>query len=209
MSGSASERVAVVTASARSLPALMYSIDAVVDVEHHLHLSAEQVGKRGRRAAIRHVNHVDAGHHLEQLAGNMWTRCRCRRRHVDLARIGLGVGDELGNRLAGTDGFTTMTLGIAHDARDRRDVADEIEIELVVERRVDRVRRNDQEKRVAVRRRTHDRLGGDIAAGAGPVLDDEWLAEPLRQPLTHQARDDVGRAARRQSRRSSAPAAIG
>ena len=37
----------------------------------------------------------------------------------------------------------------------------------------------------------HDRLGGDIAAGARPVLDDEWLAEPLRQPLTHQARGDV------------------
>ena len=88
-----------------------------------------------------------------------------------------------------------MTQGTRHDARDRRDVADEIEIELVVERRVDRVRRADQEERVAVRRRAHDRLGGDIAAGARPVLDDEWLAEPLRQPLTDQAREDVGRAA--------------
>ena len=85
--------------------------------------------------------------------------------------------------------------GAADDARDRRDVADEIEIELVVERRVDRVRRTDQEERVAVRRRTHDRLGGDIATGARPVLDDEWLAEPLRQPLTHQAREDVVRTA--------------
>ena len=96
-----------------------------------------------------------------------------------------------GTVLAGTDGLTTMTKGHADDARDRRDVADEIEIELVVERRVDRVRRIDQEQRVAVRRRTHDRLGADIAAGARPVLDDEWLAEPLRQPLTHQAREDV------------------
>ena len=100
-----------------------------------------------------------------------------------------------GTVLAGTDGLTTMTIGHADDARDRRDVADEIEIELVVERRVDRVGRTDQEERIAVRRRTHDRLGGDIAAGARPVLDDELLAEPLRQPLTDQARDDVGRAA--------------
>ena len=106
-----------------------------------------------------------------------------------------------GTVLAGTDGFTTMTMGHSDDARDRRDVADEIEVELVVERRVDRVRRTDQEQRVAVRRRAHDRLGADIAAGARPVLDDELLAKPLRQPLTHQARDDVGRAARRQSRR--------
>ena len=57
----------------------------------------------------------------------------------------------------------------------------------------------DQQKRVAVRRRSHDRLGADIAAGARPVLDDEWLPEPLRQPLTDQARDDVGRAAGRKA----------
>ena len=64
-----------------------------------------------------------------------------------------------GTVLAGNDGFTTMTMGHAHDAGDRRDVADEIEIELVVERRVDRVARADQQQRVAVRRRAHDRLG--------------------------------------------------
>ena len=53
----------------------------------------------------------------------------------------------------------------------------------------------DQQQRVAVGGSAHDRLGGDIAAGAGPVLDDEWLAKPLRQPLTHQARDNVWHAA--------------
>ena len=53
----------------------------------------------------------------------------------------------------------------------------------------------DQEQRVAVGGRAHDRLGADIAAGARPVLDDELLAEPLRQPLADQARDDVVRAA--------------
>ena len=37
------------------------------------------------------------------------------------------------------------------NARHRRDVADEIEIELVVERRVDRVADVDQEQRIAVR----------------------------------------------------------
>jgi hypothetical protein len=36
---------------------------------------------------------------------------------------------------------------------------------------------------------------GDIGAGTGTVLDDEWLAEPLRQPLCDQAREDVGRPA--------------
>jgi hypothetical protein len=32
---------------------------------------------------------------------------------------------------------------------------------------------------------------GCIAGSARPVLDDEWLAEPLRQRLTYQARDDL------------------
>ena len=76
---------------------------------------------------------------------------------------------------------------------------DEIEIEIVVERRIDGVRRDGQHQRVAVRRRSYDDLGADIAAGARPIVDEEWLPEPLRQPLTDQARDDVGRAAGRNS----------
>src|SRR5262249_17867391 len=38
-------------------------------------------------------------------------------------------------------------------------------------------------------------LSANIASGARSVLDDEWLPEPLRQPLTHQACDDVARPA--------------
>jgi hypothetical protein len=30
-----------------------------------LNLSPEEIGQRGRRPAIRHVEHGDAGHHLE------------------------------------------------------------------------------------------------------------------------------------------------
>jgi hypothetical protein len=71
MSGSAAERVDVVTASARSRPDLMYSIDDDVDSKRHLHLPAEQAGERCPPAPIRHVLHVDAGHHLEQLASDM------------------------------------------------------------------------------------------------------------------------------------------
>ena len=38
-----------------------------------------------------------------------------------------------------------------------------------------------------------------IATSAQLVLDDEWLAEPLRQPLTHQASENVGVAAGREA----------
>ena len=54
------------------------------------------------------------------------------------------------------------------------------------------MRGHDLQQRVAIRRCLGDRLGPDIAAGAGAVLDDELLAEAIRQPLTHQARLDVG-----------------
>ena len=70
-----------------------------------------------------------------------------------------------------------------------------------------RVHRSDKEECVAVRRRVHDRLGTDVAAGARPVVDDELLAESLRQPLTDQARENVGRHRLVETARSSAPAA--
>ena len=71
MSGSASERVAVVTASARSLPALMYSIDEGMLSNMTCTCPPIRSVSAGAVAAIRHVQHVDAGHHLEQFAGHM------------------------------------------------------------------------------------------------------------------------------------------
>ena len=88
-------------------------------------------------------------------------------------------------------------LGRIEDGRDGRNVADEIVIELLVERRVECVVGNDEEQHMTVRRCFHDDFGADISAAARPVLDDEWLAEPLREPLTDQARGDVGNAASR------------
>ena len=130
----------------------------------------------------------------------IWSRFRSRPSHVDLARIGFGISDELRNRFGRNRWIDHHDSGARGNARDRRDVADEIEIEFVVERRVDRVRRTGQEKRITVRWRIHGRFGADIGARARPVLDDELLAEPLREPLTDQTRDDVGSAARRKGR---------
>src|SRR5262249_28957052 len=133
MSGSTGERVAVVTASARSLPPLTYSIDEDM-VANMTCLSAEQINKRGARATIRHMHQVDAGHHLEQFTGNMVSGTDAGRRHLDLAGIGFGMGDELGNRLDRHGWIHLHDKGLAMNARDRRDVADQVEIELVVER---------------------------------------------------------------------------
>ena len=61
-----------------------------------------------------------------------------------------------------------------------------IETEIVVERRVDRVGHRHRQQRIAVGRRLDGGLGADIAAGARPVVDDELLAEPLRQRVGDQ-----------------------
>ena len=66
-----------------------------------------------------------------------------------------------------------------HNVSDWRGVADEIEIELVEKCRTDRVRGNDIEERVAVRRCPHRSFGADFAACTGSILDDEPLTEPI------------------------------
>src|SRR5215472_12763525 len=76
------------------------------------------------------------------------------RRHGDLARIGLGIGDELGNCLGWNRWMHHYDVRLAVNACDRCDVADEIETELVIERCVDGVPPADDEQRVAVRRTT-------------------------------------------------------
>ena len=60
----------------------------------------------------------------------------------------------------------------AHEARDRSDVADEIEVRLLVERGADRVGRRGKQERIAVRRRIDGDFKADIAAGTRPILDD-------------------------------------
>ena len=100
-----------------------------------------------------------------------------------------------GTVLAGTDGLISMTNGARIDARDRCDVADEIEVKFLIQRRVDRGRRGGKQERITIRRRTNDCLGANIGPRAGSIFNDERLAKPLRQPLTDQACENVSRAA--------------
>src|SRR5215472_7960000 len=93
------------------------------------------------------------------------------RRKIDLVRIGFGVGNEFGNSL-GWNGWVHRYQKGPLDDRNGCDVADEIEIEVVGSS----IR---TKERIAVGGRTYDCFGGDIAGGACPVLDDEWLTEPL------------------------------
>src|SRR5262245_65293434 len=98
------------------------------------------------------MHQVHPGHQLEQLAEDMGGSSDPTRRHGELAGIGFGIGDKLGNRLNWNRRIYLQDTGCTDEAGDRHDVADEIEVELVVECRVERVRRMDKEERVTIRR---------------------------------------------------------
>src|SRR5215469_2830850 len=84
-------------------------------------------------------------------------------------------------------------------ARDRRDIAQDIEIELIVERDVPTISRSKLQEGVAIRWRSHDCLGSNIAARTRPVFDDELLTKVLRQPLTEKTCKQVRHTPRRKS----------
>jgi hypothetical protein len=67
-------------------------------------------------------------------------------------------------------------VGKADDACYRNDVADEIEIQFVVDGNVDRIRRGNQEKGMTVGGGAHHDLGCDVAISPRPVFNDERLA---------------------------------
>ena len=127
-----------------------------------------------------HVNQIDAGHRLEQLARNMDRGSDAAGCHVDLSRICFRVSNELGDSVGWNRRIDHHDVGYPHDAGNRCNVADEIETKMIVERGVDRVCRGNQQQRVAIRGSPHNRFGRNVGAGAWPVLDNELLVKPLR-----------------------------
>ena len=158
-------------------------------------LAAEQVGHHLVLAHIGHVNDVDAGHHLEQFDGEIRRRAGGRRADAELAGIGLGIGDEAGDVLRLKRRVHFQHQRDAIDGADRRGVAREVVRQVGEQRRVHGIGRRGEEQRVAVRRGVDDRLGAEIAAGAGLVLDHDGLAERIAQPLRCDPRGDVDLAA--------------
>ena len=103
--------------------------------------------------------------------------------------------DELGNRVGRKGWSYHEHTGRECDTSNRSDVADEIEIRGFVKYRIDDVRGGDHKQRVAVRRGAQHGICADAAAGSRSVLDNERLAQPPREPLSDQARENVGPAA--------------
>ncbi len=141
------------------------------------------------------MNEIEASLKLKELDRDMHRRADAGRCDIDLARIGFRIGDEFG-KCAGRERRIDQKHHRQPDqSGDRGDIAKKIEIEFFVERCIDGVGRDHRQQRVAVRRRAHHGLRGDIAAGAGAALDHERLAQALGEPLPDQSRHQIRRAA--------------
>src|SRR5712672_877502 len=159
--------------------------------EHQVDVTRDEVVDGGRRAAVRHVEHADAGLAAEQLGGEMRGRAGSLRREIELVRIGARIGDEFLHGLGGKIRAHRQGVGDRGHDRDRQECG-RVEIQLLVEQGVDGERRGLRgEQRVAVGLGGVNRLGPDIAGKPAAVLDHHRLAQALAQAVSHDAGDGI------------------
>ncbi len=167
-------------------------------VDGEMRLPANEIGHRRRRAFVGNVGDVESGLGLEQGAQEMRRRAEAGA-VVELARVGLGVGDELRDRLRRHVGPDHHDVRQQRRGRDRDEVLERIDVEARIERGRDAERAGRAEQqRIAVGIGCGCGLEADGGARAGAVLDDHLLAEACRHRLAGQPRHGVDRPARRE-----------
>src|SRR5262249_12223410 len=130
------------------------------------------IGQCRRRAAIGHLLEFDTGLQLKKLGGQMRSRAVALRGARELAGIGLGVGDDVGNACKRNPGIEYQRVRhTAHD--DNGDELGRIEAKPRIKVLVDDERRW---------RRGEQRVpsGSALATGSAPMFP----AAPLRFPTT-------------------------
>ncbi len=132
--------------------------------------------------------------------------------------MGLGVFDKISHvvdaQFGGLLGVHDHHVGHTGHQRDRRKVLLRVIRHLAVQRFVDAMgAHRAHQQGVAIPGGFGHEVGADIAAGTGPVVHDEGLAESLGQLGRHGAGQDVGGAARRKwhddAHRLGRPGALG
>jgi hypothetical protein len=188
------------TATMRSLPALWFSMKSGMEATPGLDLVAQHVAHHRRAAAVGRglqVQLVLAGQHADQEFGD--GRGRGNADAVPPALL-LHVAHVIGHRLRGGAAGQRQRIGEAGEARHRDEVHRGIEARALRHQGQDGNRMVvAQEQRMAVGWRGLQRLGGDLATGAGAVLDYHRHAELVLQLLGQRAGDRVRAASRREA----------
>ncbi|MCY1223816.1 hypothetical protein D9M72_359560 [compost metagenome] len=150
---------------------------------------------RERAALVRDVDHVEAGHALEQFAGKMRCTARAARCERQLAGMRLAVGDQLLDRLRRDRRRHHQHQ--RHHMRQchRLEALDGVVRQLAHHAGIDGMAARHQRQRVTVRGGLCHQVGADDAGGAAAVVDHHRLAPGFGQLLADQARGKVDGAA--------------
>ena len=165
------------------------------ELDDQLHLTRDQPSERGRRRAIRHVLDVETGKLFHIFGGEMLRGANAGAAEIELARIGLGLRDDLLEVLGRKARRRYQNEARRSDHRHHLEVGDRIVAQGLVDRRRDRVCIAHHQRGVAILGRARDRFGGGGAAGADAIFDHHRLAKQLGERLRHDARWDIGAAA--------------
>ena len=137
-------------------------------------------------------------HVFEQFGAEMLRRADAGMGIGELAWLRPGERHQLRHALDREFGWDGEHVGRDEHLRDRRKILDRIERQFVIQARIDDQRRvAAHQQRGAIGGCLGDALGGDVAAGAGNVLDHERRAPDFRKPVGQNPRGKIGRGARR------------
>ena len=159
-------------------------------------LAAEQRAQGVGGAAVGCVRPAQALQQADPLHRQLLRRADAERAVVQLARVGLGVGEQLGQRLPRRIGAHHDAHDVAGDLQDVGEVGDRVVGQRLVEQRLAQHAHMHLRDHVAVRLLVLQRYRAQHARGAGLVLDHDRLAEFLRRRLRHDAEAGIGGPAR-------------
>ena len=165
--------------------------------EINLDMPGDDVDERRRRAFVRHMDHPDAGHGLEQFAGQVMRTADARRPVAQLIRVRARQRNQLLRVFGGHRRMHDDDARHLRNVGHVREVLEGIVGEFRIKRDVDRVGHRRHEQRVTVGRRSGRDLGCDIGARAGAVLDYHRLPPCFSDPRADRARQNIRGAARR------------
>jgi hypothetical protein len=163
-------------------------------LDDELHLARDKPGERGGCRAIGHVLNVKAGELLHILGGEVLGRADAGTAEIELARIGLGLRDELLEVLGREARRRHQNEAGSPNHRHHLKIGNRIVAQGLIDRSRDRVRVAHHQRGVAVLGGARDPFRRRRSAAAHSILDYDGLAEQLRERLRHDARRDVGTA---------------
>ena len=159
--------------------------------EHVADLAAQKILHGARSTLVGHVQHLDARRRLDQRHGKVVRRADPGTAIGECLGPRLGCSHQLAERIGLLVGMGDQHQRAPGAEAERREVGHRIVGQVLEEAGIHDQRVHRRHQRVAVGLGARHLLAADIAAGAGDVLHHHGLAEPGRQPLGHEAGDDV------------------